>query len=73
VRDALPEVWAVTVAKLDGLVSAGRGAGRDGGATPRARLERDVDLDRRITAGIEDLPRPDAGDGRRQRSPFARS
>ena len=52
----------VAVAQLDGLDDAGRGAGRDGGAPDRARLELDVDLDGRVAARVEDLRALHGGD-----------
>ena len=63
-QDALAEVrLRIAVAQLDRLVLAGGSPRRDGGATERARLEDDVDLDRRVAARVEDLPRRDALDG----------
>ncbi len=52
----------VTIAKFVGLVSAGRGARRHGGATKRATSETDVDFDGGIAAGIENLAGGDVGD-----------
>jgi hypothetical protein len=53
---ALAEITGrVAVAQLEGLVGAGRGAGRDAGPAPGAVGQRDLDLDGRIAAGIEDL------------------
>ena len=55
-RDALAEVAAlVAVSKLDRLELAGRGAGGDDGAAGRPVLERDLDLDGRVAAGVQDL------------------
>ena len=62
-RHALAAVGLPAVAKLDGLVDAGRGAGRDRGPAERARLEPHVDLDGRIAARVEDLAGVDVGDG----------
>ena len=51
----LPPYGVAAVAQLDRLVHAGRGARRHGGAAEGARLELDVDLDRRVAARVEDL------------------
>ena len=56
------EMLASAVAQLDSLMRAGRGAGRHGGAAHRAVFEHDIDLDRRIAAGIEDLAADDVDD-----------
>ena len=50
----------VAVAQLDGLELPRRRARRHGRAADRARLELDVDLDGRVAARVEDLPRADA-------------
>ena len=64
-RDALAAVRVAAVAQLDGLELPRRRAGRHRGAAEGARLERDVDLDGRVAARVEDL----AGvDRRRSRS-----
>ena len=65
----------VAVAQLDRLELPGRRARRHGRATGRAGLEHDLHLDRRVAAGVEDLPGMHAGDrgsGYRNSS-FARS
>ena len=74
-RDALAEERGrVAVAQLDRLVLAGRGAGGHRRAPERARLEADVDLDRRVAARVEDLPPVDvARCAVTRRSSFARS
>ena len=60
---ALAEIAAlVAVAQLERLVRAGRGAGRHGGAAHGAGLERDIDLDGRVAAAVQDLPAVDADD-----------
>src|SRR5581483_10234852 len=71
-RDALPTVLGPAVAQLDRLVHARRGAGGDGGAAERARLEAYVDLDGRVAARVEDLAGADIGD-RCHPCSFARS
>ena len=56
--DALAEVaLLVAVAQLEGLVLAGGGAGRDGGAAQVAARHGHLDLDGGVAAGVEDLPR----------------
>ena len=63
----------IAVAQLHRLVRAGGGAARHGGATERAVVERDVDLDRGVAARVQDLARPDVGDrGARHPHPLAR-
>ena len=63
-QDALAAVAClVAVPKLDGLVDARRGAGRDRGPAQRAVLGDDVDLDGRVAPRVEDLPGIDPGDG----------
>ena len=65
----LPEPGArIAVAELDRLELPGRGARRHGGAPDLARVDLDVDLDRRVAARIEDLPRADGCDPRAHRS-----
>ena len=55
-RTPLPPITRlVAVAQFDRLVRAGRGAGWNGGASARAVLQNDVDLDGRIAAAIEDF------------------
>src|SRR5207244_1739248 len=46
----------VVIAQLDRLVLAGAGAAWDRGAAEGAVIEHDVDLDRGVAAGVEDLP-----------------
>jgi hypothetical protein len=48
----------VGVAQLDGLELTRRGARGDSCAADLARLDLDVDLDRRVPSGVEDLARP---------------
>ena len=60
---ALAGPGAAAVAQLDRLELAGRGAGRDRGQAASAGLEHDLDLDRRVAAGVEDLTRVDGADG----------
>ena len=62
-RDALAGPGVATVAQLDRLELAGRGAGGNRGQTAGAGLQRDFDLDGRIAARVEDLARVDGGDG----------
>ena len=59
-----PIALLVAVAQLDRLVRAGGGAGRHGGAADGAALQRDIDLDGRIAAAVQDLPRVDVDDAR---------
>ena len=62
---ALAPVGArVTVAQLDRLELPRRGARRDRGPADRARLEHDVDLDGRVPARVENLPRLEPGRSR---------
>ena len=61
-RDALAAPRVAAVAQLDRLVRAGRGARGDRRAAEGARLEQDVDLDRRVAARVEDLAGADVGD-----------
>ena len=61
--DAFAEPLHATVAKLDGLVLAGRGARGNGRGAERARLEADLDLDGRVAARVEDLPSVNVDDG----------
>ena len=58
----LPSHASLAVAQLDRLVLARRGAGRDRGAAERARVEADLDLDRRVPARVEDLAAVDVDD-----------
>ena len=61
---ALAEIaLLVAVAQLDGLVRAGRGARRHGGAAARAVLEDDIDLDGRIAAAVENFAADNIDDG----------
>ena len=59
-RHALAAVGVPAVAQLGGLELTGRGARRHGGAPGRAGAQRDVDLDRRVAAAVEDLAGVDA-------------
>ena len=61
--DALAEEARAAVAQFDGLVSAGRGAGRHRGAAHRAVFENHVDLDRGVAAAVENLATDDVDDG----------
>src|SRR5919112_321581 len=54
----------VAVAQLERLVLAGAGAARHRRASRDATLERDVGLDGRVAAAVEDLTRADVDDGR---------
>src|SRR5207248_1614576 len=52
--DALAAIAGrVAVAQLDGLMTAGAGAGWDDGPTARAAFAMDIDLDGRIAATVE--------------------
>ena len=54
--DAFAEIAAlVPVSFLDRLMGAGGGAGGDGGAAHAAVFEEDFDLDRGVSAAVEDL------------------
>ena len=61
-RDAASQPRLAAVAKLDGLVLARRGAGRDGCDADGAAVECDLDLDRRVAARVDDLPAVNGGD-----------
>ena len=64
-QHALPPVApVVAVADLDRLVGARGRAGGHGGPPPRFVVQTDLDLDRGIPAGIEDLACVDGGDVR---------
>ena len=63
IGDALAQPVAPPVAQLDGLVGAGRGARGHGGAAEGAVLQRDIHLDRRIAAAIENLTGVNIDDG----------
>ena len=52
----------IAIAKLDRLVCAGRGARWNSGATARAASQRDVHLNGRVAARVENLARVDRGD-----------
>ena len=54
-RHALAAVGVAAVAQLGGLELAGRGAGGHGRAPGRARAQRELDLDGRVAAAVEDL------------------
>ena len=60
---ALADVALAAVAQLDGLEGAGGGTAGDGGATERAVLEEDLDLDGGVAARVEDLAGADSCDG----------
>ena len=60
--DAFAAIAIVAVAQFDRFVLAGRGAGGDGGAPERTGIEHDLDLDRGVAAGVEDLAAEDADD-----------
>ena len=52
----LPQIaLLVAVAQFDGLVGAGAGAARHGGAADGAVAENHVDLDGRVAAAVEDF------------------
>ena len=64
VLHALAEIaLLVAVAQLDGLMRAGRGAGRHAGAAARAVLQHDVDLDGGIAAAVENFAADNVDDG----------
>ena len=64
VQDALAAVArTVAVAQLDGLVRAGRGAGRHGGDAERAVLQPYLRFQRGVAAGIQDLAGVNVYDG----------
>ena len=56
-RDPLARPGVAAVAQLHRLELAGRGAGGHRGAAGGARLQQHVDLDCRVAAAVEDLPR----------------
>src|SRR5581483_10443197 len=66
-------VGGAPVPKLDRLVHAGRGSRRHGRAAEGAGLETDVDLDRRVAPGVEDLAGVHSGDTAHSVCFFARS
>ena len=53
------ETLGVAVPQLQGLVDSGRSAGRYGRASARPSAQNDVDLDGRISATVQYLPRMD--------------
>ena len=64
VQDALAAVArTVAVAQFDGLVRAGRGAGRHGGDAERAVLQPYLRFQRGVAAGIQDLASVNVYDG----------
>ena len=64
VLHALAEIaLLVAVAQFDGLMRAGRSAGRHGGAAARAVVQHDIDLDGRVAAAVEDFAADDVDDG----------
>ena len=62
--DALAAVPVAAIAQLDGLVLSGRRAGGHRGPRERPVDQSYLDLDCRITAGIEDLAGPNLLDNR---------
>ena len=62
VLHALAAVARLAVAELDRLVRARAGAARYGRPAPGARHELDLNLNRRVAAGVEDLPPGDVVD-----------
>ncbi len=58
-RHALAEPVRATVAELGRLELAGRRAGGNRRPSPRAGAQAELDLDRRVPAAVEDLPRVD--------------
>ena len=56
------EAHLVSITKLERLMPAGRGAGRDARATERATVETDISLDSGPAARVEDLARGDRFD-----------
>ena len=60
--DRLTAVPIATVAELDRLVFAGRRAGWNGRTTGCPRVERYLDLDGGVAAGVEDLAAEDGDD-----------
>ena len=60
--DALAGPGVAAVAQLDRLELTRRGAGGNGGRPAGPRLQGDFDLDRRVAARVDDLPRVDGGD-----------
>ena len=63
VAHAAAAIARAAVALFDRLMRAGRRARRHRRAAHRAVVERDLDLDRRIAAAVEDLAGMDIGDG----------
>ena len=61
--DALAAVGVAAVAELDRLERAGGGAARRGRPAVRAVVEHDLDLDRGVAPGVQDLPGVDGVDG----------
>ena len=69
-EDSLAQVAGlVAVAELEGLVDAGRGAGRNGRPAEGAVGQGDFDLDGGVAAGIEDLAGVDFLDQSRHEVP----
>ena len=62
VLHALAAVADLAVAELDRLVRAGAGAARHRRPAAGARDQLDLDLDGRVAAGVQDLPRRDVVD-----------
>src|SRR4029078_5044430 len=61
-RDALAGPAVPSIPELDGLELAGGGAGGNGRPPGGAGLQDHVDLDRRVPAGLENLPPVDLFD-----------
>src|SRR5438270_243426 len=59
---AAAAITLAAVAFLDRLMRPGRGARRHRRATDRAAIQRDLDLDGRVAAAVEDLAGMDIGD-----------
>ena len=62
-RDALAEPGGVAVTQLDGFVLTRGGPGRNRRHAAGTGSELDLDLDGRVAARVEDLPRVDGGNG----------
>jgi hypothetical protein len=71
--DALAAPGVAAVAQLGGLELAGRGARRHGGAALGAGAQHQVDLHRRVAAGVEDLAGVDGLDLAQEGSSFRRA
>ncbi len=71
VEDALAAVPLSAVTTLGGLEGAGRGSGRDGGASHRVVVEQDLHFDRGVATGVEDFAGNDRVDERHGHSLWA--